>query len=186
MDHDDDDDDDASRPIPSGPIIIPLLQEEPTPRGTAIFNVIAADISSEYKAKARLCCLRICSCCCGSNTQALVEKNENDEEIGNSSNNKNEYYKKARNEFIIFVCCYGFVAIVGMTVAFNVYLMPYLRTSTDWYSVQEKPNYHYNKTATMMAVTTDDDDENYEGKDFFQKMNHFFFGDIGFADDDDY
>jgi len=122
--------------VPDGPIIIPLLQEEPPPRSIAIFNTIAADISSEYKAKAHLCYLLVCGCCgySSGNKKTLVVDN-NDEELGNNNNNKkkkSEHYRKARCEFVCFICCYGLVTVVALTVTFFVFLLPSIGNESKW------------------------------------------------------
>jgi hypothetical protein len=164
----DDDDDDAVPMIElaTGPIIVPLLQDTLSLSGgnKAIFSIIAADVSSEYKGKARLCCF-------GNNIRSEPKK-------------KTEQYRKIRQEFMCFICCYGLVAIIGLVVIFCFVLYPAIhkkKWTGDNYNRHDY--YHYHQTIT--AAATDYSRYNNEGKNFFQKMNDFIFADIGFAGDDD-
>jgi hypothetical protein len=158
--NDDDADDDDAVPmieLATGPIIVPLLPDTlPPPGGNkAIFSIIAADVSSEYKGKARLCCF-------GDNIRSKPKK-------------KTEQYRKIRQEFICFICCYGLVAIIGLIVIFCFVLYPAIHKKK-WTNYDNHDYYHYNQTYSRY---------NNEGKNFFQKMNDFIFADIGFAGDDD-
>lgn len=105
-----DDDDDAAHnmiKLATGPIIVPLLQDTlpPSDGNKSIFSIIAADVSSEYKGKARLCCRF------GNNIPSKPKK-------------KTEQYRRIRQEFICCICIYGLVAIIGLVVIFCFVLYP--------------------------------------------------------------
>ncbi|MGK3741115.1 MAG: hypothetical protein ACI90V_007965 [Bacillariaceae sp.] len=177
----DDDDDVPMIELATGPIIVPLLQGTLPPSGgnKAIFSIIAADVSSEYKGKARLCCLRTIGC----------SYNKDDEELGNNIHSKpkkkTEQYRKIRQEFICFMCCYGLVAIIGLTVIFCFVLYPAIHENKKWSSMSDRhDNHDYHNFNQTINTAVPDSRYNNEGKNFFQKMNDFIFAD-GFAGDDD-
>ena len=184
----DDDDDTAHNMIElaTGPIIVPLLQDTlpPSDGNKSIFSIIAADVSSEYKGKARLCC------CFGNNIPSKpmsIRDAVNAFLGGGGEKKKTEQYRRIRQEFICFIFCYGLVAIIGVVVIFCFVLYPAIHQKkwSNYDSAADRHDYyHFNQTITAAAVS-DYTRYNNEGKNFFQKMNDFIFADIGFAGDDD-
>jgi len=144
-------DDDVEQLIPptEGPIIVPLMKDQIRTRRGVTFDILASDFSADCKAK----------------FDWITGKRKTRAKIPNRS----LAYRRARQEFLCFICCYGFVGIIALLLAV-VAITDFVSKCAKW-GWDEQYGYHT------------DDLSAYKAKNAKQMVKYFLYSDMG-ADDD--
>ena len=185
MDSHRDNDDDIISLIPpeEGPVIVPLLDDTPRPRNKAIFEILAADFISDSKATLHLWRLRFSRWWSNksipeANTKSVIElggDSRTKQPVNTQPPPRSESYRRARQEFLCFMCCYGCLAIFALFFAGSL-IVTIVINNIDW----DRSELHNYKYAPSGAKMTDVDDSAYEAKNFAEKISYFLYGDGGF------
>lgn len=137
-------------PPTEGPIIVPLMKDKLRTRSGVTFDILASDFSADCKARFDWITGR-------RTTRARIP-------------NRSETYRKARQEFLCFMCCYGFMGSFALLSV--VLVLVNILTETDRWEWSDRYSYH--DPSDMSA---------YKAKNLWQSLKFFLFLDMG-ADDD--
>jgi hypothetical protein len=167
-------------PPSEGPVIVPLLDDRRTPRNKAIFEILAADFISESRAKLYLWRLRFCRFWSIPEVEAedgieLGDNSRSKQQVDTQTPPRSENYRRARQEFLCFMCCYGSLGIYTLFLLAGV-LVTLVINSSKW-NRSELHNYQYAPHGEKM---TDDDYSAYKAKNFREMVSYFLYGDGGF------
>ena len=140
-----------------GPQIVPLMIDQLRPRRGVTFDILAADFSADCK------------------TRYDVWRGKRK---ATPTKQRSENYRRARQEFLCFMCCYGMAGVVSFLYAIAFLLSPFL---TD--RKMEKSEYFndYDNNPNNFSTENDDDYDPYQDAEgFWEKVKVFLYDGGGF------
>lgn len=145
------DDEDIVTTIPpsESPVIVPLMVDQLRPRRGVTFDILASDFSAD----------------CKTQFDWITGKRKTMAKIPNRS----PTYRRARQEFLCFICLYGFGGIVALVFATVMLMDAIFSEKWGW-----EEHHHLHQTEDLSA---------YKAKNAKQAIKYFLYSDMG-ADDD--